>query len=642
MNADKMRPKSLNKFRCPDYEGDNHTIGHADVAQFEREGVSQRFEWLQLALLPVPAKSSGPSLPQIEDLWASQVMPVQMPDSAYNTHLRDFRDDRIEKLREDEEIRIQLTGDAAFTHPMQEAQRLFEAYALQRAQDENERLHQLDTLTSAYKELMLELDAVKAVANKFNDRRTKLAATWKALKKECKEAVSEQESDLLFEITGDQRKTIGDMVVKLSTDFKNQCYIPAIDDMAKVQNWIEQVEKKATTVQLDRIESFQLGIQSRASKAVERIEKFADRMKAVTDDYIDTIRTAADEARRKIREQTASELNKAAKKEEKENESVPASSANTVTPAVQKPTSAATPAASISPVSMDRTRNEDFQKNSAIREAHLRTAAPITTSTDAAVKKDRFVIKKTLNGAINKVANTQKNIEACVTSLTNEMLRVAAMNVKEWSVYAVLLLAELLVGKAFSECHVNLKTAFPLGAVCVGVCAQYGDLLPVLLAECYARCPYTIPHFSVRTSTMSAADYNTVICRKENETGEQHMERMGGCVRLYAAICQTDDTRGVVNPHGIHNAWAFIARVLNSHPKSPTTADILYKFIETSAYKLSLVYQSQFNKLMAVIEHDVLPSMIVGPASSRLETFLVDVKKGSTYQFPHPDGRTPD
>ena len=67
------------------------------------------------------------------------------------------------------------------------------------------------------------------------------------------------------------------------------------------------------------------------------------------------------------------------------------------------------------------------------------------------------------------------------------------------------------------------------------------------------------------------------------ESEDDFLKRMGGLVRLYAAIIQTQVAifgAGVSHPHGLERGWMWLARVLNKDPHPSITATALCEFLE--------------------------------------------------------------
>ena len=67
------------------------------------------------------------------------------------------------------------------------------------------------------------------------------------------------------------------------------------------------------------------------------------------------------------------------------------------------------------------------------------------------------------------------------------------------------------------------------------------------------------------------------------ESEDDFQKRMGGVVRLYAAVIQAEVTifgTELVHPQGLGHGWMWLARVLNGDPHPSITATALCEFLE--------------------------------------------------------------
>jgi hypothetical protein len=124
----------------------------------------------------------------------------------------------------------------------------------------------------------------------------------------------------------------------------------------------------------------------------------------------------------------------------------------------------------------------------------------------------------------------------------------------------------------------------------------------ILLAHLHRVCPFTLPRYIPRFQGQTDSDYLEKACYKKVgeifESEEAYNKRMNGILAVYAAITQTK-LAGVENPHGISNAWTWMARLLNMKPKKITPA-ILLTFLNVSAHTKNVPLQ--FQNVLTTIE----------------------------------------
>lgn len=117
---------------------------------------------------------------------------------------------------------------------------------------------------------------------------------------------------------------------------------------------------------------------------------------------------------------------------------------------------------------------------------------------------------------------------------------------------------------------------------------------------------------------------------------------MSGIVRLYAAVIQTEPiVANKPHPHGIHNGWKWLSRVMNLEPRPDITATVLLDFLRVGGHAMQNAYGRSFQRLLATLVREFLPkiqgvSAMRAPVS-RLETFLEETLKQG-YISP-PSGR---
>ena len=113
--------------------------------------------------------------------------------------------------------------------------------------------------------------------------------------------------------------------------------------------------------------------------------------------------------------------------------------------------------------------------------------------------------------------------------------------------------------------------AFPVAAVAVALWSDFPDFGELLLAHFRRACPYILPVFLPRLEGQTNEEYYKSLGYKYTEDGtvekqDKYLTRMTGLMRLYASIIVTKQRRGcnTPHPHGIQNAWRWLAITLNS------------------------------------------------------------------------------
>jgi nucleoporin GLE1 len=136
------------------------------------------------------------------------------------------------------------------------------------------------------------------------------------------------------------------------------------------------------------------------------------------------------------------------------------------------------------------------------------------------------------------------------------------------------------------------------------------------------------------------------------EQQDKFLRRMSGFVRLYAAITvvQPPARRGSsgvrVHPHGVENAWRWLAQTVNVEPRPDITATVLGDFLSVAGHSLHRSYGRQFVKLVRLITDEYMPKIkeVTQPGSggpvTRLEGLLGDAVAGKLPRAPSGVERT--
>lgn len=212
-----------------------------------------------------------------------------------------------------------------------------------------------------------------------------------------------------------------------------------------------------------------------------------------------------------------------------------------------------------------------------------------------------------------------------------------------------------LASKLLSQCEVQITRlhsfAFPLAEVATAVGSVHTEFVDILLARLHVACPLSVPLYYGFRSTIDGADeieYLRSMGYKiehdeddgnvKKESTDDFVGRMAGFIMLYAAFTQSENP---ANPHGIHNAWEYVARLLNSLPANRLTAAALDAFLKVAGYKMAMTYRKQFVKLMMYVDGIFLRDLKMqsDPDARAVATRLSTYLRMQRYLQP-PEGRS--
>ncbi|XP_033177986.1 nucleoporin GLE1 isoform X3 [Bombus impatiens] len=274
------------------------------------------------------------------------------------------------------------------------------------------------------------------------------------------------------------------------------------------------------------------------------------------------------------------------------------------------------------------------------------------------MKKFRFECQKAINIPVNAISGiSQQHLTDKYERLHILLMGKSWPNVNEHPYGADFcknILAKKLVNQGETLVSSKPKMAFPIAAIIVALWSDHSDFGDLLLSHFYNVCPFTVPIFMPRMVGQSDDDYYKLMGYKYAEDGtiEKHdkfLKRMSGLMRLYASITITTQRKGIAktNPHGLQNAWRWLAAILNFEPRkeiSDLCATFLLDMLEVAGNTLWIAYPKQFHKLLILLSEEYYPRMKnVGSIGSgplvRLEEFLRNsLAKGS---ISPPDGQLP-
>ncbi|KAF0689685.1 Aste57867_18890 [Aphanomyces stellatus] len=256
----------------------------------------------------------------------------------------------------------------------------------------------------------------------------------------------------------------------------------------------------------------------------------------------------------------------------------------------------------------------------------------VSDSSDIGVKKIRVNVKKKIGEACNQIANTPSSIQLVVGKICQVLTD--AKNAGELYFHYSL---DLVASKFAAQARIvtEIRSCFPVANVIKMCCAHTPELTDIFLAYMYKNCPYTIPFEPQKKAEQSIEDYMVSIGMeyddnsKNFESREKYIQRMTMIVALMSAVMQTTLYSGQPQPTGLDlsDCWSWLARLINSDTHA-LTAPVVLAILETSGFQLLNRYKQQMNKLLIVIQNDVVPNLNrdvkSGAAASlaRLNTFL--------------------
>ncbi|CAK9796122.1 mRNA export factor GLE1 [Anthophora quadrimaculata] len=277
-------------------------------------------------------------------------------------------------------------------------------------------------------------------------------------------------------------------------------------------------------------------------------------------------------------------------------------------------------------------------------------------SQSTATKQFRFECQKAINIPVNAISGiNEQHLRDKYERLHNLLIGKSSPNVNQHprgADFCKNILAKKIVSQGETLVSSKPKMAFPIAAVVVALWNDHPDFGDLLLSYFHKICPFTVPVFMPKIVGQSNEDYYKLMGYKYAEDGtvEKHdkfLKRMSGLMRLYASITITSQRKGITktNPHGLQNAWRWLAAVLNIEPRKIVTdlcATLLLDMLEVAGNALWNAYPKQFRKLLILLSEEYYPCMqsvgcIGGGPLVRLEEFL---RSSLTKGFiPPPDGQ---
>ena len=293
---------------------------------------------------------------------------------------------------------------------------------------------------------------------------------------------------------------------------------------------------------------------------------------------------------------------------------------------------------------VDYVYGEDFKMYTELMaELEQYEASANAFSSDPSLKSVRFDLQKAVVHPLNEISDQSgQHLNDKLDRLRN-LLQGNAINVGTKRVrateypggleYCTNVLARKLVEHGESQVLVNTKAAFPLAAVITELWIEFPVFGRLVLAHFYRRCPYLVPLYLPQKEGQSDEEfYKSLGYRYSDGKVEQqpaYLKRMSGVIRLYAAVTISLPRRNQPHPHGLQQAWRYLASLLNLPPRNEITAAILAEFLTVAGHSMKKEYGRQFQKMLHLIctdyfamIHEVTPEGSGGGPVNRLQDFL--------------------
>lgn len=264
-------------------------------------------------------------------------------------------------------------------------------------------------------------------------------------------------------------------------------------------------------------------------------------------------------------------------------------------------------------------------------------------SSDPSLKTLRFDLQKAVVHPVNEISDQSgqhllDKLERLRSLLQGNPVIVGTKRVRATEhpgglEYCTNLLARRMVQQGEDQVNVNPKAAFPIAAVIAELWLEFPLFGRLVLAHFYRQCPYLVPYYVPQQEGQSNEDYYKSLGYRYTggkvEQQPAYLKRMSGVVRLYAAVMISLPRRQQPHPHGLDQAWRYLAALLNLPPRNEITAAILVEFLTVTGHAMTREYGKQFQKMLHLICTDyfvmirnVTPKGSGGGPVTRLQEFL--------------------
>ncbi|XP_072929756.1 uncharacterized protein Gle1 [Epargyreus clarus] len=271
-------------------------------------------------------------------------------------------------------------------------------------------------------------------------------------------------------------------------------------------------------------------------------------------------------------------------------------------------------------------------------------------------KKFRFDCQKAVNTPVNAISpvsamHMKDKFDKLSVLLRGETVQVldtfvTAAQHPQGLFYCTALLAKKIVRQGDLLVSSNPEAAFPLASVTVALCSQFPEFSKLLEANFHKECPYLVPMFLPQKEGQTDKEFYMARGYTYNAEGvvEKHdkfLKRMSGIFRLRCAfwIAKTPRYVNAPNPHGLNQAWQWLASFINLKPEPDICATLLHDFFTVCGSEFFKYYKHQFSKIIKLISTEyfaILADIDEGGPKTRLEVFLQNVLK--TGQIAPPSG----
>lgn len=235
------------------------------------------------------------------------------------------------------------------------------------------------------------------------------------------------------------------------------------------------------------------------------------------------------------------------------------------------------------------------------------------SSLSPAQKKLLFNHKREINTRVGQIQASNSKIMS-ISSIINQILN----SVKQDSLLYPLVLStttKSLVKQAENEVAVKPNLASSLALLTQLLIQQHLQLLGLLVARLYKKCPFTIPYYVQMTNKSTFAKECGYKVNEDGVIEKEiiYIERMCGIVSYYAALSALNILPG----------WEWISRLLNMPPRN-ITASLLMSFLYVYGHCFLKTYEIQARKVLHFVYKDYIPLCLKRDMASgkRLELWL--------------------
>ncbi|KAJ6654575.1 hypothetical protein lerEdw1_006728 [Lerista edwardsae] len=265
----------------------------------------------------------------------------------------------------------------------------------------------------------------------------------------------------------------------------------------------------------------------------------------------------------------------------------------------------------------------------------------LANSKDAQVKKVKMDLQKAATIPVSQISTRAGSQLKEIFEKINSLLSGRPINSAGRSVsvthhpqgleFVYFKLAEKFVKQGEEEVASHHEAAFPIAVVASGIWEMHPKVGDLILAHLHKKCPYAVPFYPALKEGTPLEEYQRMLGYQVKdstvEPQDNFLKRMSGMIRLYAAILQLQwpyrDRQGA-HPHGLNNAWRWLAQMLNMEPLADVTATLLFDFLEVCGNALMKQYQVQFWKMILLIREEYFP---------RIEAITSSGEMGSLMRF---------